>query len=138
MPNRSDSEMNEKIISTIPSSYKRKAKGLIDFINMSSNISYDASGQIKYKEAAIPNSNIIDIVNSMVRNKKTLPNNESYHKVREILISEGIPKKLINGSDKQLINKDSLKTKAPHKHRVTKRKAESYTVARGKWERLKQ
>lgn len=76
----------DSVLSSIPKSYQSKAKTLLKFINDSSEVSYNSSGEVFYKGDEIPGVNLTGLVNNLVRKRKPV---ETYNRIIDILSGEG-------------------------------------------------
>lgn len=64
---------NQTIISTVPPTLKRKCELLLQFLEsqqIKDRISWDRRGEVTIDNVQVPSSNIIDLVNDIVRNRK--------------------------------------------------------------------
>lgn len=64
---------SEKIVGTLPKTMRRNAKNLLDFMKGTSNqhrISWNEKGILKVNNKEIPGSNIVDLVNDVVRTRQ--------------------------------------------------------------------
>ena len=66
----SSSKMNQLVIDTVPSTMKRKAQLLVSLLKTNPNVSWEDDGTVKLYGKSIPGSNIIDLVNDVIRHRK--------------------------------------------------------------------
>ena len=66
----SSSKMNQLVIDSVPSTMKRKAQLLVSLLNNNPNVSWKDDGTVKLYVKSIPGSNIIDLVNDVIRHRK--------------------------------------------------------------------
>ena len=60
--------MENEIIDTVPKSLKQKERRLLDKIK--GTVSWNDCGEIVYKNAPVPGSNFVDLVNDALRKRK--------------------------------------------------------------------
>ena len=74
----SSSKMNQLVIDSVPSTMKRKAPStmkrkaqlLVSLLKTNPNVSWENDGTVKLHGKSIPGSNIIDLVNDVIRHRK--------------------------------------------------------------------
>ena len=66
----SSSRMNQLVIDSVPSTMKRKAQLLVSLLKTNPNVSWEDDGTVKLYGKSIPGSNIIDLVNDVIRHRK--------------------------------------------------------------------
>lgn len=86
-------EVEETIVSTLPQSLRNKGTILLDIIKQH-NISWDAKGIVSIGSEQIKNSNIIDLVNDILRDRKGT-NPIGWQRFTEYLQQINIPLELI-------------------------------------------
>ena len=90
----------ESIIETVPRTFRTRAKHLLRFIKNNDEIQWNNNGVVSYKDNVLQNSNIIDLVNDVIRPRKTSqPNN--WQEFARALHEINIPKDLI-GNPKRI------------------------------------
>ena len=62
--------MNQLVIDSVPSTMKRKAQLLVSLLKTNPNVSWEDDGTVKLYGKSIPGSNIIDLVNDVIRHRK--------------------------------------------------------------------
>ena len=62
--------MNQLVIDSVPSTMKRKAQLLVSLLKNNPNVSWEDDGTVKLYGKSIPGSNIIDLVNDVIRHRK--------------------------------------------------------------------
>lgn len=63
-------KIDQHIIDSVPSTMKRKAQLLLSMLQENKNIAWDDDGTVKMYGKPIPGSNIIDLVNDVIRHRK--------------------------------------------------------------------
>ena len=66
----SSSRMNQLVLDSVPSTMKRKAQLLLNILKDNPNMTWDDDGTVKLYGKAIEGSNIIDLVNDVLRHRK--------------------------------------------------------------------
>ena len=64
------SKMNQLVIDSMPSTMKCKAQLLVSLLKTNPNVSWEDDGTVKLYGESIPGSNIIDLVNDVIRHHK--------------------------------------------------------------------
>ena len=93
----------ESIIETVPRTFRSKAKHLLRFIKTNDDIKWNENGVVSYKDNVLQNSNIIDLVNDVIRPRKSSqPDNwqEFAHALHDI----NIPKDLIGNPKRKYVS----------------------------------
>ena len=62
---------DEHILESVPPSSRRKAKLLLQMLRRHPDVSYNEQGELQYLGKAVSGSNIIDLVNDVIRNRKS-------------------------------------------------------------------
>ena len=62
--------MQDRILESVPLSYRSKAEQLLSWLENNSKITWDEEGRIKVYGKPIANSNIVDLINDTVRGRK--------------------------------------------------------------------
>jgi hypothetical protein len=63
--------LRERILESVPSTTRRKAKLLLQMIERHPQMSYNENGELEYAGKPVPGSNIIDLVNDVLRHRKS-------------------------------------------------------------------
>ena len=66
----SSSKMNQLVIDRVPTTMKRKAQLLVSLLINNPNVSWKDDGTVKLYGKSFPGSNIIDLVNDVIRHRK--------------------------------------------------------------------
>ena len=70
LPESISSKINQRIMDSVPTTMKKKARLLISMLQDHPNLSWDEDGTVKMYGQPIPGSNIIDLVNDVFRQRK--------------------------------------------------------------------
>lgn len=98
-----------EILDTIPKIYKRNAQCLVNILKRSENIEWDNKGIVSIKGETMPSSNIIDLINDVVRSRKTT--NPVGSKPFVALLNDlNVPNELINSRRKDTFHSTNNST----------------------------
>ena len=70
LPESISSKINQRIMDSVPTTMKKKARLLMSMLQDHTNLSWDEDGTVKMYGQPIPGSNIIDLVNDVLRQRK--------------------------------------------------------------------
>jgi len=91
------------IIETIPSTFKNKARNLLRIIKADDRMKWNKHGVVTYNGETLNNSNIIDLVNDVVRQRKhSQP--EGWRQFAHALHTLNVPKDLIGNPRRKNVN----------------------------------
>ena len=62
---------SDLILESVPPSSRRKAKLLLQMLRRHPDVSYNEQGELQYLGKAVSGSNIIDLVNDVIRHRKS-------------------------------------------------------------------
>ena len=96
--NRAD--MVKRILqSTLPPTLRSKGLNLLDHLTGLPGVSWDSKQQLVVDDKTINQSNIVDIVNDLVRDRKTYTSPpKGWNELADVLTKTNVPKALINNS----------------------------------------
>ena len=70
LPESISSKINQRIMDSVPTTMKKKARLFMSMLQDHHNLSWDEDGTVKIYGQPIPGSNIIDLVNGVLRQRK--------------------------------------------------------------------
>lgn len=82
----------------VAQSYRSKAKQLAEFIDRSSNIRWTEKGRLVIDNVELPHSNIVDLLNDAVRERKTHAPPNGRAQLSAALRKAGVPRKFIGNA----------------------------------------
>ena len=85
----------EYILESVPKTLMRKTGLLLNLMQASNRISWDRAGVVTIDNNIIPSSNIIDLVNDVVRKRTTSKNPVGIQIFKQFLQNINIPKELV-------------------------------------------
>ena len=88
--------MIHHIFSSVPKSLKTKTQVLLNLMQASNRISWDQTGAVSIDNKVVPGSNIIDLVNDVVRRRTTLRIPIGITEFKQMLQAINIPLELVN------------------------------------------
>lgn len=90
-----DDDVESDVLESAPSQHRYKAKRLLRTIKESPEASWSPRGEFIYRQRLVPNSNIIDLINDLLRNSTTAAPPTGWEEFSEFLKNENIAKELI-------------------------------------------
>lgn len=74
IPVKSEKEdLEEKMMNTVPVRFKDTAKEIYQFLKDQQFFKWNSKGELIYKEEIVPGSNIVNLINDFLRNRKHIP-----------------------------------------------------------------
>ena len=126
-------------IDSLPKTFKRTGELLMRHIKKSGDkLGWDARGRVVYDGVAIPDSNIVDLINSVVRKRKGVPTPVGAQAFASALAEMNTPIELVRGRsvDQPIGGKRAAAATEVSEKTAKKRKTnESLTMPRG-WQPL--
>lgn len=108
---------SELQLDAIPKQYTRKAQILLEHIRRSPNIGWNERNELVLEGQAIPNSNIVDLLDDLVRPRAKL-NPRGVGDFVRALKKVNVPETLINNRDRW-IGEESILLRSPHRHQAS-------------------
>lgn len=87
--------IDNEIIDSVPTTLTTKTKNLLRKLKQSNIISWDDQGNFVYKGQVQPNTNIVDIVNDIVRDRKTNPAPKGWQLVAQGIKELNLPNEIV-------------------------------------------
>lgn len=102
------------ILKTVPKTFQNKASILLERLNKSDLIKWDDKGMVNIENQPISGSNIADLVNDVLRKRKTLEAPVGYEPFSKILATLNVPQELVGNSDRwNLIRRFATEVTSP-------------------------
>ena len=98
-PVKDSDPLKEETLNSVPPSMKRKAEQLWHRMKASQIVDWNEKGELKYKGNVVKGSNVVDLVNDVLRQRKRF-NPTGWEVFAEALREENVPQNLI-GHDKR-------------------------------------
>ena len=90
---------DDEILESVPKTMKAKAQFLLKKMKSSPDISWNEKGELKYKGETVQGSNVVDLVNDVLRKKKYF-NPQGWETFGEALREANVPQDLIGHEDR--------------------------------------
>lgn len=90
----------ENVVRTVPKSLQNKAKLLMEHMHDHTNLSFDQQMRLTKNGEPVMNTNIIDIVNDLVRKRKNNPEAFGWQDVMFALKESNVPREAIGNDDR--------------------------------------
>jgi hypothetical protein len=92
--------IHEQVLKGLPDSKQNLGRLLLDFITRQSNIAIENNGELSINGSQIPNSNIIDLVHDLVRDRKNRPPPTGSEALMKTLKQANMPIEYIGNKDR--------------------------------------
>lgn len=94
-----ESSADRHILETVPKTMQRRAQLILDKIRQNSDMSWDSRGQLTIGEKPIENSNITDLLNDVLRQRKR-PNPLGWEVFAKGLGDANVPRELVGNKER--------------------------------------
>jgi hypothetical protein len=91
--------IEEEILESVPKTMKTKAELMVRKMKADPNIAWSEKGELKYKGETVRGSNVVDLVNDVLRKRKYL-NPKGWETFGEALREANVPPDLIGHEDR--------------------------------------
>ena len=116
----------DDVVDSVPISLKRKAERLMRHIRNHSVVDWNDKGEINFKGQTISNSNLIDLVNDVLRKRRGF-NPKGWDLFASALRESNVPQDLIGHPDRwSYISEDQIPKSTPRRKRVRNLDWEDY------------
>ena len=88
-------EVKSLLRQALPATLRSKGEALLDHLKTVPGIKWDAKQQLIVDGKTIPDSNVVDLVNDLIRDRKTVKGPNGWSEVSQVLVRNNIPKSLI-------------------------------------------
>jgi len=105
-----ENKWKDAIFQKMPKIHKEKAKGLIDFLDKSKELRILDNGEISINDTILPQSNIVNLVHDIVRDRPKAPGPLGYKHFAMLLKDLNVPKDLVGNPARWNIIKDNFQT----------------------------
>jgi len=108
----------------MPKIHREKANGLMDFLNKSNELRVLDTGEVSINDVILPQSNIVNLVHDIVRDRPKAPGPLGFKNFVEFLRNSNIPKDLVGNPSRWNMIKgyshtpDTKTPKAPPKRKL--------------------
>jgi hypothetical protein len=91
----SATSVEREIIESVPKLMSHKAALLLQRLKNNPEIEWDESGQIIYKDVKIKHTNVVDLINDVLRQRKTVPSPPGWQIFAQALARDNVPYELV-------------------------------------------
>ena len=91
--------MEQEVLSTIPKTMRRKAENLLERVKRQSNLGWNERGELLFNGEVIQGTNIVDLVNDMVRQRKSFQPH-GWREFARALRQDNVPQDLIGNKER--------------------------------------
>jgi hypothetical protein len=100
-----------EVLESVPKKWKSQASRLLTHLNVNPDIRWNAKGELVLKNATIPKSHIVDLVNDLLRKRASVSIPTGWRQLADALKDSNIPHDLIGNQDRWIyINGSSDET----------------------------
>lgn len=106
-----DAFTDEAIISSVPKTYRKRAEALLNSMSMNTKIAWDQDGVISYGGKPVSGTNIITLLNDMVRRGRVRTSSGAFDQFISLLETENIPvtHRFVNKESKKVSERDETR-----------------------------
>ena len=108
LPIIADDQVQDEIIDSVPQSFRNKAALLVKKWKRGGVLGWNKEGNLMYKGELIPGTNIIDIVNDVIRNRAKNPEPKGWDLVAQGIKDTNVPLELV-GNSKRYVNQATIR-----------------------------
>ena len=87
--------VEDELLQSVPLEVRYKAKRILRLLRNNSEVGWNGQGQLIYRQQVIPDSNIIDLVNDILKYRGSASAPEGWEEFASALRSSGITKELV-------------------------------------------
>ena len=117
-------EVKALLRQTLPTTLRGKGDALLDHLKSLPGIKWDRKQQLIVDGKTILDSNIVDLVSDLVRDRKTIQGPKGWTELSEVLVRNNIPRALIPNT----IRRESLSRVTPSKETPSKEDSRQKTL----------
>ena len=92
-------DMEQEVLSTIPKTMRRKAENLLERVKRQFNLGWNERGELLFNGEVIQGTNIVDLVNDMVRQRKSFQPH-GWREFARALRQDNVPQDLIGNKER--------------------------------------
>ena len=122
----SETNADQHILETVPTTMRRKARLLLDKVRQNSNVTWDSSGRVSINGEPMQDANIVDLLNDVLRKRKR-PNPVGWEKFAKGLKEANVPRELVGNKERWAFMRGERVTATPIQKRRKK------VVSKSRW-----
>lgn len=108
-------DMEAEVVESVPKNYRKKVTLLLERLKRNPDLSWNQNGEMLYKGQLHPNSNMLDLVNDVIRKRKGF-NPTGWQTFVDVLSEMNIPRELVGNPDRRSIMNTTSSKSSPKKH----------------------
>ena len=91
--------MQEEVLHTVPKTMRRKAESILERINRNPNMGWNERGEFVFNDKVVRGSNIVDLVNDLIRHRKSFQPH-GWEEFARALRQSNIPQDLVGNRNR--------------------------------------
>ena len=96
---RTDTVMRE-VMNSVPVTFKKKAESLLRRVKENPELSWNERGEVTFKGREIPRSNLVDLINDVLRKRQTVGKPEGWETFAAALKGMNVPRELVGNAER--------------------------------------
>ena len=113
--------VTQAVLTSLPKTLQTKAKALLTQIKNNPDVTWNEKGNLIYQQNLVPGSNMVDLVNDVLRQRKTAADPAGWEVFADVLKEDNTPRELIGNPQRrrwmQRTDADSPKLKKKKRQR---------------------
>ena len=97
--NETEDKIQEDVLKSIPVTFQRKARLLIDLVKRNPHLSWNQRGEFTVKDQPIVGSHMIDLINDVLRRRRSQAPPTGWEEFAEALRDSNVPQDLVGHPD---------------------------------------
>jgi hypothetical protein len=89
-----------QVLETVPKKWKTQAARLLSHMKSNPDVSWNAKGELVLKNAAVPKTHVVDLVNDLLRKRTTASPPTGWMQLADAVKDSNIPRELIGNQDR--------------------------------------
>ena len=107
------SSIEAQVLETVPKKWKTQAATLLSHMKSIPDLSWTSKGELILKDATIPKTHMVDLVNDLMRKRTTTSAPTGWRLLAEALKDSNIPRELIGNQERWSYINDSTQDSTP-------------------------
>src|ERR1700733_4194601 len=93
-------DIDSLVLETVPKKWKTHASKLLSHLKSNPNVGWSAKGELVVNDKFIPNSNIVDVVNDLMRKRTSMSVPTGWMELSKVLKESNVPHELIGNEER--------------------------------------
>lgn len=98
-PSQSSRSVRDEVLRTVPKTMKRKAEAVLDRIENQANMKWNDRGELIYEGELVKGSNVVDLVNDVIRHRKSFQP-RGWQEFARALRQSNVPQDLVGNQER--------------------------------------